>query len=46
MKKLDKNKILAASYKTWLDKLEQDNEAHPVYNSRHEFYLDVVANLL
>ncbi len=46
MRKLDKTKILASSYKAWHDKLEQEAQDHPEYSSRHRFYVDVVANLL
>ncbi len=46
MRKLDKTKMLATAYKQWLDKLEAEGKSHPPYKSSHEFYIDVVANLL
>lgn len=47
MRKLNKDeKILAKKYKAWLDRLETDGKDHPEYSSKHEFYIDVVANLL
>lgn len=46
MRKINKEEILATSYKDWIDKLESENTNHPEYSSKHEFYLDVIANLL
>lgn len=46
MRKLDKTKILSTAYKAWQDKLEHELQDHPTYTSKHEFYIDVIANLL
>ncbi|MCW3110200.1 MAG: hypothetical protein JWQ09_4706 [Segetibacter sp.] len=46
MQRIDKGNILALVYKDWIDKIESNNEDHPEYSSKHEFYLDIVANLL
>ena len=46
MQKINKENILALVYKEWIDKIESNNEDHPEYSSRHEYYLDIIANLL
>lgn len=46
MQRIDKGNILALVYKDWIDKIERNNENHPEYSSKHEYYFDVVANLL
>lgn len=46
MQRIDKENILALNYKEWIDKIESNNEIHPGYSSKHEYYLDIVANLL
>jgi hypothetical protein len=44
MRKIDKSQILATTYKTWLDSL---NEIHPEYaSSSDKYYYDIVANLV
>ncbi len=43
MQRIDKENILALGYKDWIDKIESNNENHPEYSSKHEYYLDIVA---
>jgi hypothetical protein len=42
MRKIDKSKILSQAYKTWEASL---GEVHPLYDTQHTFYKDVVMNL-
>ena len=47
MRKIDKTKIFASQYKTWIDSLDKQNKPHPPYNSsNNEYYYDIVMNLL
>lgn len=48
MKKLDKSKakVLATTYKEWVDELEKNNLQHDEHSVNHKYYYDVVANLL
>jgi hypothetical protein len=46
MRRIDKENILALDYKEWIDKIESNSENHPDYSSKHEYYFDIVANLL
>src|SRR4051812_3748199 len=38
--------MLSLTYKQWHDAMEATGENHPPYTSAHQYYLDVVMNLL
>ena len=42
MRKIDKSKILSTVYKKWEEALENNQEDHPQYESKHRFYTDVI----
>ncbi len=47
MKAINKSLELATAYKSWIEKLDNENKLHPPYNSStNEYYYDIVANLL
>jgi len=46
MHKIDKSEVLAQKYKTEIDQLNIENQAHPKYSSNHRYYRSVLLSLL
>jgi hypothetical protein len=44
--KIDKTKILATEYQSWIEQLDRKAQTHHKYSSSHKYYKDVLISLL